>query len=71
MDGSTPIKYGLRLPMDATFNTLKERLFPLCHVPANHLLIAEVSGAMIKVMLYNSTFPSFFDSEQHASSLVF
>ena len=50
LDGSTPVKYGLRLPMDATYDILKERLFPLCNVPSDHLLLAEVSGAMIKVI---------------------
>lgn len=35
--------------MDATYQSLKERLSSLCHIPADNLLFAEVSGAMIKV----------------------
>ena len=49
LDGSVPVKYGLRLPMDATYLLLKERLAALCQVSSDHLLLAEVSGAMIKV----------------------
>ena len=49
LDGSVPVKYGLRSPMDATYLSLKERLSSLCHIPADNLLFAEVSGAMIKV----------------------
>ncbi|XP_046459200.1 ubiquitin carboxyl-terminal hydrolase 32-like isoform X2 [Daphnia pulex] len=48
LDGSVPVKYGLRLPMDATYLLLKERLAALCQVSYDHLLLAEVSGAMIK-----------------------
>lgn len=49
LDGSVPVKYGLRLPMDATYTLLKERLATLCNIPPDNLLLAEVSGAMIKV----------------------
>lgn len=53
LDGSVPVKYGLRSPMDASYQSLKERLSSLCHIPADNLLFAEVSGAMIKVTLLN------------------
>ena len=46
-----PVKYGLRLPMDATYELLKERLAKLCSVSSDNLLLAEVSGAMIKVIV--------------------
>ena len=49
LDGSVPVKYGLRLPMDTTYLLLKERLTSLCDISSDHLLFAEVSGAMIKV----------------------
>ena len=50
LDGSTPVKYGLRLPMDATYDLLKERLSAMCGVSSEHLLLAEILGAMIKVI---------------------
>ena len=50
LDGSVPVKYGLRLPMDATYLLLKDRLAVLCKLSSDHLLLAEVSGAMIKVI---------------------
>ncbi len=37
--------------MDATYLLLKERLAALCQVSYDHLLLAEVSGAMIKASL--------------------
>lgn len=51
LDGSVPVKYGLRLPMDATYMLLKERLSSLCQLSSDHILLAEVSGAMVKVIL--------------------
>lgn len=37
--------------MDATYELLRERLASLCGVSSDNLLLAEVSGAMIKVIL--------------------
>jgi hypothetical protein len=36
--------------MDATYLLLKDRLAVLCKLSSDHLLLAEVSGAMIKVI---------------------
>lgn len=52
LSGTVPVKYGLRLPMDATYMLLKERLSALCQLSPDHLLLAEVSGAMIKVSFF-------------------
>lgn len=62
LDGSVPVKYGLRLPMDATYLLLKERLAALCQLSSDHILLAEVSGNMIKVGFSQSinTFISLF-----------
>lgn len=54
LDGSVPVKYGLRLPMDATYSLLKERLAALCQLSSDHILLAEVSGNMIKVRFSKS-----------------
>ncbi|KAK4012122.1 hypothetical protein OUZ56_021219 [Daphnia magna] len=64
LDGSLPVKYGLRLPMDATYLLLKERLASLCQISPDHLLFAEVSGAMIK------TFPGVNSKVRPTSGLA-
>lgn len=48
LDGSLPVKYGLRLNHDDKYSTLKQQLGNLCEIPPHQLLIAEVSGAVIK-----------------------
>ena len=49
LDGSIPIKYGLRLNMDEKYKTLKKHLSDLCSIAVNQLLLAEISGALVKV----------------------
>lgn len=39
--------------MDATYLLLKERLAALCQLSSDHILLAEVSGAMVKVHQLN------------------
>ncbi|XP_068086711.1 ubiquitin carboxyl-terminal hydrolase 32 [Anabrus simplex] len=48
LDGSVPIKYGLRLNMDEKYSSIKSALAPLCGVPAHLLRLAEVTAAQIK-----------------------
>lgn len=48
LDGSVPVKYGLRLNMDAKYAQLKEQLFQLCEVPSHLICLAEVNQAQIK-----------------------
>ncbi|KZS03438.1 Uncharacterized protein APZ42_033875 [Daphnia magna] len=68
LDGSLPVKYGLRLPMDATYLLLKERLASLCQISPDHLLFAEVSGAMIKAIFM--TFPGVNSKVRPTSGLA-
>ncbi|XP_023716699.1 ubiquitin carboxyl-terminal hydrolase 32 isoform X2 [Cryptotermes secundus] len=48
LDGSVPVKYGLRLNMDEKYSSVKSALSSLCGVPAHLLRLAEVTAAQIK-----------------------
>lgn len=49
LDGSVPIKYGLRLNMDEKYRTLKREVGILSAIPVEELLIVEVNGPIVKV----------------------
>ncbi|KAL8573322.1 hypothetical protein ACOMHN_032784 [Nucella lapillus] len=49
LDGSTPVKYGLRLNMDEKYKTLKQELSTLAAIPADQLLLVEILGPIVKV----------------------
>lgn len=49
LDGSTPIRYGLRLNMDEKYTGLKKQLSELCSLKPEQILLAEVYGSNIKV----------------------
>nr|XP_057935849.1 ubiquitin carboxyl-terminal hydrolase 32 isoform X2 [Doryrhamphus excisus] len=48
LDGSTPVRYGLRLNMDEKYTGLKKLLSELCNLKPEQILLAEVHGANIK-----------------------
>ncbi|PIK33737.1 putative ubiquitin carboxyl-terminal hydrolase 32, partial [Apostichopus japonicus] len=48
IDGSVPLKYGLRLNLDDKYRTLKRELAELCNLSAEQLLLVEIAGAMVK-----------------------
>ncbi|XP_071945533.1 ubiquitin carboxyl-terminal hydrolase 32-like isoform X2 [Antedon mediterranea] len=48
LDGSVPIKYGLRLNMDDKYRVFKGKLSELCNIPSDQLLLVEIGGAMIR-----------------------
>ncbi|XP_054650147.1 ubiquitin carboxyl-terminal hydrolase 32 isoform X2 [Dunckerocampus dactyliophorus] len=48
LDGSTPVRYGLRLNMDEKYTGLKKLLSELCSLKPEQILLAEVHGANIK-----------------------
>ncbi|CAL1537349.1 unnamed protein product, partial [Lymnaea stagnalis] len=48
LDGSVPVKYGLRLNMDEKYKTLKREVSKLSNIPVEELLIVEVSGPIVK-----------------------
>lgn len=51
MNGSTPIKYGLRLNSEAKYLELKEQLYKLCGITSDRLLLAEVAYSQIRLIL--------------------
>uniref|UniRef100_A0AAR2LUS0 Ubiquitin carboxyl-terminal hydrolase 32 n=1 Tax=Pygocentrus nattereri TaxID=42514 RepID=A0AAR2LUS0_PYGNA len=48
LDGSTPIRYGLRLNMDEKYTGLKKQLSELCSLKPEQILLAEVHSSNIK-----------------------
>ncbi|XP_056612706.1 ubiquitin carboxyl-terminal hydrolase 32 isoform X1 [Triplophysa dalaica] len=48
LDGSTPVRYGLRLNMDEKYMGLKKQLSELCSLKPEQILLAEVHTSNIK-----------------------
>ncbi|XP_072043615.1 ubiquitin carboxyl-terminal hydrolase 32-like isoform X1 [Amphiura filiformis] len=48
LDGTVPIKYGLRLNMDDKYKVFKKQLGDLCGLTPEQLLLVEVGGAMVR-----------------------
>uniref|UniRef100_A0AAX7T2D1 ubiquitinyl hydrolase 1 n=1 Tax=Astatotilapia calliptera TaxID=8154 RepID=A0AAX7T2D1_ASTCA len=48
LDGSTPVRYGLRLNMDEKYTGLKKQLSELCSLKPEQILLAEVHSSNIK-----------------------
>ncbi|KAM3615781.1 uncharacterized protein V6R79_007674 [Siganus canaliculatus] len=48
LDGSTPMRYGLRLNMDEKYTGLKKQLSELCSLKPEQILLAEVHNSNIK-----------------------
>jgi len=51
LDGSVPVKYGMRLNMDSKYSAVKEHLSQLTGLPVCKLVLAEVASAQLKVRL--------------------
>lgn len=49
LEGSTPVRYGLRLNMDEKYMGLKRQLSELCSLKPEQILLAEVHTSNIKV----------------------
>ncbi|CAG4967965.1 unnamed protein product [Parnassius apollo] len=45
LDGSVPVKYGVRVNSDGTYLDLKKKLSELCGLPPECMVVAEVAGA--------------------------
>ncbi|CAI9715032.1 ubiquitin carboxyl-terminal hydrolase 32-like [Octopus vulgaris] len=50
LDGSVPVKYGLRLNMDEKYKTLKKELSKLTDIAANQILFVEIFGSIVKTL---------------------
>uniref|UniRef100_A0A670YV54 ubiquitinyl hydrolase 1 n=1 Tax=Pseudonaja textilis TaxID=8673 RepID=A0A670YV54_PSETE len=48
LDGTTPVRYGLRLNMDEKYSDLKKHLSDLCALKPDQILLAEVHSSNIK-----------------------
>ncbi|ELT99007.1 hypothetical protein CAPTEDRAFT_129894 [Capitella teleta] len=48
LNGSKPVRYGLRLNLDEKYSGLKQSLSELSGIPALQLLIVEIQGALVK-----------------------
>ncbi|XP_067866457.1 ubiquitin carboxyl-terminal hydrolase 32 isoform X2 [Heterodontus francisci] len=48
LDGTTPVRYGLRLNMDEKYTGLKKQLSDLCGLKSEQILLGEVHGSNIK-----------------------
>ncbi|KAG9352031.1 hypothetical protein JZ751_023282 [Albula glossodonta] len=48
LEGSTPVRYGLRLNMDEKYTALKKQLSELCGLKPDQILLAEVHVSNIK-----------------------
>lgn len=49
LDGSTPVRYGLRLNVDEKYTGLKRLLSKLCGLRPEQVLLAEVHTSNVKV----------------------
>nr|XP_054503242.1 ubiquitin carboxyl-terminal hydrolase 32 isoform X7 [Agelaius phoeniceus] len=60
LDGTTPVRYGLRLNMDEKYTGLKKQLSELCGLKPEQILLAEVHSSNIKMKVSKclSSFPS-------------
>ncbi|KAL0867476.1 hypothetical protein ABMA27_008262 [Loxostege sticticalis] len=47
LDGSVPIKYGVRVNSEGTYLDLKQKLSELCGLPPESMLLVELNGATI------------------------
>ncbi|KAK3792374.1 hypothetical protein RRG08_045918 [Elysia crispata] len=54
LDGSVPVKYGLRLNMDEKYRALKREVSRLADIPVEELLVVEVSGPIVKDISFES-----------------
>lgn len=51
LDGSIPIKYGLRLNSDSRYSDLKKELSTLCELHSSLMLVCELSNSQIRCSL--------------------
>lgn len=59
LDGTTPVRYGLRLNMDEKYTGLKKQLSELCGLKPEQILLAEVHSSNIKVKKKNQKAANF------------
>ena len=50
LDGSVPVKYGIRLNMDEKYKALKKELSSLTNIPGDQIQLVEILGPVVKVL---------------------
>ncbi|XP_062601497.1 ubiquitin carboxyl-terminal hydrolase 32-like isoform X2 [Saccostrea cucullata] len=50
LDGSVPVKYGIRLNMDEKYKALKKELSSLTGIPPGQILFVEIMGPIVKAL---------------------
>jgi ubiquitin carboxyl-terminal hydrolase 6/32 len=53
LDGSTPVKYGLRLNSESKYWDLKKQMSTMCPLDADQMIICELKGSQIKLILHD------------------
>lgn len=51
LDGSVPVKYGLRLNSDSRYYDVKQHLHVLTSIPPHQIMLSELANAQIKVIV--------------------
>ncbi|WAR02243.1 UBP32-like protein [Mya arenaria] len=54
LDGSVPVKYGLRLNMDEKYKALKRELSSLASIPTGQILLVEIVGPVVKTLPHDN-----------------
>ena len=49
LDGSQPVRYGIKLELDDKYHRVKEIIAEMCGISSTSLRLAEVYGATVKV----------------------
>lgn len=49
LDGSVPVKYGLRLNSDSRYYDVKQQLHLLTSIPPHQMMLSELANGQIKV----------------------
>lgn len=53
LDGSCPIKYGVRLNSECKYWDLKNHLAPMCDIGPRSILLCQLEGSQVKCILAN------------------
>ncbi|XP_060562624.1 ubiquitin carboxyl-terminal hydrolase 32-like [Ruditapes philippinarum] len=54
LDGSVPVKYGLRLNMDEKYKALKKELSKLADISPEQILLVEIVGPVVKTLPHDN-----------------
>ena len=52
LDGTTPVRYGLKLEVDDKYRALLTALSQLTGIKRSNLILVEIYGAMVRVRIH-------------------